>query len=163
MIVVATITGDTIFPATAVWVQRKLVGCRHSTSMRRARVQLGWRGAAFITAGMAGDPADGAEIFNRIIDYTDRGTILFGDGAGRGGAGLEVAGIEVDPRRRQERREDPLDARGRHAHAGLRRTVGPATTVRRRTGARSSAGRAGWRGVRELLEKSGTRSTTSTC
>ena len=87
MIVVATITGDTLFPATAVWVQQKLgVRCpAFDVNAACAGFSYGLSSAtAFITAGMADTILlIGAEIFSRILDYTDRGTcILFGDGAG---------------------------------------------------------------------------------
>jgi 3-oxoacyl-[acyl-carrier-protein] synthase-3 len=87
MIVVATITGDTVFPATAVWVQQKLgVSCpSFDINAACSGFSYGLSAAtAFISAGMADTILlVGAEIFSRIIDYTDRGTcVLFGDGAG---------------------------------------------------------------------------------
>ena len=87
MIIVATITGDTIFPATAVWVQQKLgVRCpSFDVNAACAGFSYGLSSAnAFITSGMADTILlIGAEVFSRILDYTDRGTcILFGDGAG---------------------------------------------------------------------------------
>ncbi len=87
MIVVATITGDTIFPATAVWLQDKLgVRCpSFDLNAACAGFSYGLSTAnAFITSGMADTiVVIGAEIFSRILDYTDRGTcVLFGDGAG---------------------------------------------------------------------------------
>jgi 3-oxoacyl-[acyl-carrier-protein] synthase-3 len=87
MILCATITGDTIFPATAVWIQRKLgVSCT-SFDLNAACAGFSYglsTATAFITAGMADTVLlIGAEIFSRIIDFTDRGTcVLFGDGAG---------------------------------------------------------------------------------
>jgi 3-oxoacyl-[acyl-carrier-protein] synthase-3 len=100
MIIVATITGDTIFPATAVWVQRKLgVGCpAFDINAACAGFSYGLSAAnAFITAGMADTILlIGAEVFSRILDYRDRGTcILFGDGAGAAVvAASDVAGLE---------------------------------------------------------------------
>jgi len=87
MIVVATITGDTVFPATAVWVQKKLgVSCpAFDINAACSGFSYGLSAAtAFITAGMADTILlIGAEIFSRILDFNDRGTcILFGDGAG---------------------------------------------------------------------------------
>ena len=87
MIVVATITGDTVFPATAVWLQEKLgVPCpSFDLNAACAGFSYGLSTAnAFITSGMAETIlVMGAEIFSRIIDFTDRGTcVLFGDGAG---------------------------------------------------------------------------------
>jgi 3-oxoacyl-[acyl-carrier-protein] synthase-3 len=100
MIVVATITGDTIFPATAVWVQQKLgVSCpAFDINAACAGFSYGLSAAtAFITAGMADTILlIGAEIFSRILDYSDRGTcILFGDGAGAAVVtAAESAGVE---------------------------------------------------------------------
>jgi 3-oxoacyl-[acyl-carrier-protein] synthase III len=87
MILVATITGDTVFPATAVWLQEKLgVQCpSFDLNAACAGFSYGLSTAnAFITSGMADTiVVIGAEIFSRIIDFTDRGTcVLFGDGAG---------------------------------------------------------------------------------
>jgi 3-oxoacyl-[acyl-carrier-protein] synthase-3 len=100
MIVVATITGDTVFPATAVWVQQKLgVSCpAFDINAACAGFSYGLSAAtAFITAGMADTILlIGAEIFSRILDYSDRGTcILFGDGAGAAVVtAAESAGVE---------------------------------------------------------------------
>jgi 3-oxoacyl-[acyl-carrier-protein] synthase-3 len=87
MIVVATITGDTVFPATAVWVQQKLGVSCPSFDINAACSGFSYglsASTAFISAGMADTILlIGAEIFSRILDYTDRGTcVLFGDGAG---------------------------------------------------------------------------------
>jgi 3-oxoacyl-[acyl-carrier-protein] synthase III len=87
MIIVATITGDTVFPATAVWVQEKLgVRCpSFDINAACSGFSYGLSAAtAFIGSGMADTILlIGAEIFSRILDYTDRGTcVLFGDGAG---------------------------------------------------------------------------------
>jgi 3-oxoacyl-[acyl-carrier-protein] synthase-3 len=87
MIVCATVTGDTVFPATAVWVQRKLgVSCpAFDLNAACSGFSYGLSAAtAFITSGMADTIlVVGAEVFSRIVDFTDRGTcILFGDGAG---------------------------------------------------------------------------------
>jgi 3-oxoacyl-[acyl-carrier-protein] synthase III len=87
MILVATVTGDTPFPATAVWTQRKLgVRCpAFDVNAACAGFSYGLATAtAFVEAGMADTILlVGAEIFSRILDFTDRTTcILFGDGAG---------------------------------------------------------------------------------
>jgi 3-oxoacyl-[acyl-carrier-protein] synthase III len=87
MIIVATITGDTTFPATAVWVQEKLGISCPSFDINAACSGFSYglsASTAFISSGMADTILlIGAEIFSRILDYTDRGTcILFGDGAG---------------------------------------------------------------------------------
>jgi 3-oxoacyl-[acyl-carrier-protein] synthase-3 len=87
MIVVATVTGDTLFPATAVWAQEKMgVRCpAFDVNAACAGFSYGLASAtAFVQAGMADTILlVGAEIFSRILDFTDRTTsILFGDGAG---------------------------------------------------------------------------------
>ncbi len=87
MIVCATTTGDMPFPATAVWVQRKLgLSCpAFDVSAACAGFSYGLSTAtAFVSSGMADTVLlIGAEVFSRILDFTDRGTcILFGDGAG---------------------------------------------------------------------------------
>jgi 3-oxoacyl-[acyl-carrier-protein] synthase-3 len=87
MIVCATVTGDTPFPATAVWVQRKLgVTCpAFDVNAACAGFSYGLSAAtAFVTAGMADTVLlIGAEVFSRILDFSDRQTcVLFGDGAG---------------------------------------------------------------------------------
>jgi 3-oxoacyl-[acyl-carrier-protein] synthase III len=87
MIVCATVTGDTLLPATAVWVQQRLgVACpAFDVNAVCSGFSYGASTAtAFVTSGMADTVlVIGAEIFSRIVDFTDRGTcILFGDGAG---------------------------------------------------------------------------------
>ncbi len=87
MIICATISGDTTFPSTAVWMQRKLgLSCpSFDVNAACAGFSYGLSAAtAFVDSGMADTIlVVGAEVFSRIIDYTDRGTcILFGDGAG---------------------------------------------------------------------------------
>ncbi len=87
MIVVATTTGDMPFPSTAVWTQRKLgVSCpAFDVQAACAGFSYGLSTAtAFVTAGMAETVLlVGAEVFSRILNFSDRGTcILFGDGAG---------------------------------------------------------------------------------
>ncbi len=87
LIVVATVTGDTPFPATAVWAQEKLgIRCpAFDVNAACAGFSYGMASAtAFVQAGMADTILlVGAEIFSRILDFTDRTTsILFGDGAG---------------------------------------------------------------------------------
>jgi 3-oxoacyl-[acyl-carrier-protein] synthase-3 len=87
LIVVASVTGDTPFPATAVWTQRKLgVRCpAFDVNAACAGFSYGLATAdAFVRAGTADTILlVGAEIFSRILDFGDRTTcILFGDGAG---------------------------------------------------------------------------------
>jgi 3-oxoacyl-[acyl-carrier-protein] synthase-3 len=87
MIVCASVTGDTPFPATAVWVQEKLgLSCpAFDVNAACAGFSYGLAAAtAFVEAGMADTILlIGAEVFSRILDFTDRQTcVLFGDGAG---------------------------------------------------------------------------------
>jgi 3-oxoacyl-[acyl-carrier-protein] synthase-3 len=87
MIVVASVTGDTPFPATSVWTQRKLGVKCPAFDVNAACAGFSYALAtatAFVEAGMADTILlVGAEVFSRILDFTDRQTcILFGDGAG---------------------------------------------------------------------------------
>ena len=87
LIIVASVTGDTPFPATAVWVQRKLgVSCpAFDVNAACAGFSYGLASAtAFVESGLADTVLlIGAETFSRILDFTDRQTcVLFGDGAG---------------------------------------------------------------------------------
>ena len=87
MIVVASVTGDTPFPATAVWAQEKLDVRVPAFDVNAACAGFSYglaSATAFVQAGMADTVLlAGAEIFSRILDFTDRTTsILFGDGAG---------------------------------------------------------------------------------
>jgi len=87
MIVCASVTGDTPFPATAVWVQEKLgLSCpAFDVNAACAGFSYGLATAtAFVDSGMADTVMlIGAEVFSRILDFTDRQTcVLFGDGAG---------------------------------------------------------------------------------
>ncbi len=87
LIVCASVTGDTPFPATAVWVQQKLGIACPAFDVNAACAGFSYALAtatAMIESGMA-DTAllIGAEVFSRILDFTDRQTcVLFGDGAG---------------------------------------------------------------------------------
>jgi 3-oxoacyl-[acyl-carrier-protein] synthase-3 len=100
LIVCASVTGDTPFPSTAVWVQQKLgVGCpSFDVNAACAGYSYGLATAtAFVKAGMADTVLlSGAEVFSRILDFSDRGTcVLFGDGAGATIVqAVEVPGIE---------------------------------------------------------------------
>ncbi|HYF58255.1 MAG TPA: beta-ketoacyl-ACP synthase III [Burkholderiaceae bacterium] len=88
LIVVATSTPDFVFPSTACFVQRELgiVGCPafdvqavcsgfvYGVSIADAMIRAGGARHALVI---------GAEVFSRILDWSDRGTcVLFGDGAG---------------------------------------------------------------------------------
>jgi 3-oxoacyl-[acyl-carrier-protein] synthase-3 len=87
LIVCASVTGDTPFPATAVWIQQKLgiacpafdvnaacAGFSYALATASSMVESGTADTVLVL---------GAEVFSRILDFTDRQTcVLFGDGAG---------------------------------------------------------------------------------
>ena len=88
LIVVATTTPDVVFPSTACILQAKL-GARGGAAFDVQAVCSGFVYALAIADRMiAGGLARnalvvGAEIYSRILDWSDRGTcVLFGDGAG---------------------------------------------------------------------------------
>lgn len=100
LIIVATSTPDMIFPSTACLLQAKL-GIKGGAAFDLQAVCTGFIYAmatadSFIRSGQHRCAlVIGAEIFSRILDWTDRGTcVLFGDGAGavvlRGG---DAAGV----------------------------------------------------------------------
>jgi 3-oxoacyl-[acyl-carrier-protein] synthase-3 len=87
-ILVATVTPDMFFPATACLVQHKLGaknvwGCDLSAACS-AFVYTLQVGAQFIATGVHKKVlVIGADVMSSIIDYTDRATcVIFGDGAG---------------------------------------------------------------------------------
>jgi 3-oxoacyl-[acyl-carrier-protein] synthase III len=89
LIIVATSTPDMVFPSTACIVQQKLGIANHCAAFDLQAVCSGFAYAmstadALIRAGQAKHAlVIGAEVFSRILDFTDRGTcVLFGDGAG---------------------------------------------------------------------------------
>lgn len=88
LLIVATSTPDMIFPSTACLVQKKL-GISGCPAFDVQAVCSGFVYALstadlFIKAGKARHAlVIGAEVFSRILDWTDRTTcVLFGDGAG---------------------------------------------------------------------------------
>ena len=88
LIIVATTTPDMVFPSTACILQAKL-GARGGPAFDVQAVCSGFVYALAIADKMiAGGLARnalvvGAEIYSRILDWSDRGTcVLFGDGAG---------------------------------------------------------------------------------
>src|SRR3970282_1681185 len=88
LIVVATTTPDMVFPSTACILQGKL-GARDCPTFAMQRVcSVFVCGLAtadqFIRSGSCRSAlVVGAEIYSRILDWTDRATcVLFGDGAG---------------------------------------------------------------------------------
>ena len=87
-IIVATSTPDLTFPSTASDIQR-LLGMQHGFAFDLQAVCAGFVYAlanadAMISSGLANRVlVIGAEIFSRLMDWTDRATcVLFGDGAG---------------------------------------------------------------------------------
>jgi 3-oxoacyl-[acyl-carrier-protein] synthase-3 len=89
LIIVATSTPDMVFPSTACIVQQKLGIGNQCAAFDLQAVCSGFAYAlttadTFIRAGQAKNAlVIGAEVFSRILDFTDRTTcVLFGDGAG---------------------------------------------------------------------------------
>jgi len=87
-IIVATVTPDMMFPATACLVQDKL-GCPHAWGFDLSAACSGFLYALQVGAKLVESGAHtrvmviGADVMSSIVDYTDRSTcILFGDGAG---------------------------------------------------------------------------------
>ena len=87
-IIVATVTPDMMFPATACLVQHKL-GAKHAWGFDLSAACSGFpyalqTGVQFIRTGAHKKVlVIGADVMSSIIDYTDRATcIIFGDGAG---------------------------------------------------------------------------------
>jgi 3-oxoacyl-[acyl-carrier-protein] synthase III len=88
LIIVATSTPDFVFPSTACLLQAKL-GAKGSAAFDVQAVCSGFVYAlatadSFIRSGSHKKAlVVGAEVFSRILDWSDRGTcVLFGDGAG---------------------------------------------------------------------------------
>src|SRR5712692_10450109 len=88
LIVVASVTPDMLFPATACLVQNK-IGATHAWGFDLSAACSGFVyaltvGAQFVGAGTHKDAlVIGSDIMTSIIDFQDRATcVLFGDGAG---------------------------------------------------------------------------------
>ncbi len=88
LIIVATTTPDMVFPSTACILQSKL-GVKTCIAFDMQAVCTGFvyslnMADLFIKSGQASKAlVVGAEVYSRILDYTDRSTcVLFGDGAG---------------------------------------------------------------------------------
>ena len=88
VIIVATVTPDMLFPATACLVQNQ-IGATNAWGFDLSAACSGFlfaltNGARFIESGQAEKVlVIGADTMSSIVDYTDRTTcILFGDGAG---------------------------------------------------------------------------------
>jgi 3-oxoacyl-[acyl-carrier-protein] synthase-3 len=117
LIIVATATPDSTFPATATLVQAEL-GCRTGAAFDVAAVCSGFLYAlgtadSMLRTGLAQCAlVIGAETFSRILDWEDRTTcVLFGDGAGamvlraeevaEDGPGLLATKLHADGRHRE--------------------------------------------------------------
>jgi 3-oxoacyl-[acyl-carrier-protein] synthase-3 len=101
LIIVATNTPDTLFPATACLVQDKL-GARKAGAFDLLAGCTGFIyalsvGAQFVSAGTCRYVlVVGAETMSRVIDWEDRNTcVLFGDGAGAVVLGPSPAGSGI--------------------------------------------------------------------
>ncbi len=88
LVIVATITPEMMFPATACVVASRL-GCPNRAGFDLSAACTGFvyalhTGAAFVRSGQYKNVlVIGAETLSRVTDYTDRGScILFGDGSG---------------------------------------------------------------------------------
>ncbi len=87
-IIVATSTPDTVYPATACWLQKRLgiagsaafdisAGCSGFLFALEVAVNLISTGVAKVTGVI------GAEVMSKVVNWQDRATcVLFGDGAG---------------------------------------------------------------------------------
>ena len=88
VILIATVTPDTLFPSTACYVQKNL-GAHNAAAFDVSAACSGFLygltiGDSFIRSGMYKNVlVIGAETLSKITDWTDRATcVLFGDGAG---------------------------------------------------------------------------------
>lgn len=87
-IIIATVTGDFIFPSTAVVVQ-EMLGAKNASAWDMSAACTGWlfaisQAKALLASG-AGKTAlvIGSEMLTRITNWKDRSTcVLFGDGSG---------------------------------------------------------------------------------
>jgi len=110
-IIVATSTPDTIYPATACWVQKKL-GLRGMVAFDVSAGCSGFLFALEIAVNLVRADARkrigviGAEVMSKVVNWKDRATcVLFGDGAGAailaGSTGKAECGAESDPKQIQ--------------------------------------------------------------
>src|ERR1700685_2328352 len=88
LIVVATVTPDMLFPATACLIQERL-GAKNAWGFDLSAACSGFAYALTVGAQFVGSGAHkkvlviGSDTMTSILDYTDRATcVLFGDGAG---------------------------------------------------------------------------------
>src|SRR6202161_4822148 len=88
LIVVATVTPDMLFPATACLIQDRL-GAKNAWGFDLSAACSGFAYALTVGSQFVGSGAHkkvlviGCDVMTSILDYTDRATcVLFGDGAG---------------------------------------------------------------------------------
>src|SRR5277367_966108 len=88
LIVVATVTPDMLFPATACLIQDRL-GAKNAWGFDLSAACSGFAYALTVGAQFVGSGTHkkvlviGSDVMTSILDYTDRATcVLFGDGAG---------------------------------------------------------------------------------
>src|SRR5690348_4886419 len=88
LIVVATVTPDMLFPATACLIEDRL-GAKNAWGFDLSAACSGFAYALTVGAQFVGAGAHkkvlviGSDVMSSILDYKDRGTcVLFGDGAG---------------------------------------------------------------------------------
>src|SRR6202047_5401263 len=88
MLVLATVTPDMLFPATACLIQDRL-GAKKACGFDLSAACSGFAYALTVAAQFVGSGAHrkvlviGSDVMSSILDYKDRGTcVLFGDGAG---------------------------------------------------------------------------------
>lgn len=89
MVLVATISGESITPSIACMVQKKLNLSCHCQAMDLSAACTGWMyamdtaSAFFARGGIRKMLVIGAEVMSRVLNWHDRSTcVLFGDGAG---------------------------------------------------------------------------------
>ena len=101
IIIVATMTPDMPFPATACFIQ-ELIGAKNAAALDISAACTGFvYGIVIAQAMVTGGMADhilliGAEVLSRVVDWTDRNTcVLFGDGAGAAVISRDGKGIRI--------------------------------------------------------------------
>ncbi|MFC1693525.1 beta-ketoacyl-ACP synthase III [Candidatus Latescibacterota bacterium] len=100
-IIVATMTPEMLFPATACFVQ-DFIGAKNASAFDISAACTGFiyslsLASSMISSGSAENViVIGAETLSRIVDWTDRNTcVLFGDGAGAAVVSLNGEGAQV--------------------------------------------------------------------
>ena len=167
LIVIATVTPDMFFPATACLVQNR-IGAKNAWGFDFSAACSGFAyaltvGAQFVGAGTHKKVlVIGSDAMTSILDYKDRATcVLFGDGAGA--VLLEAAESErrhprFRARRGRRRRRISLHARRRlpESQPPRKPSRSACTTSIRRVSKFSNTLSGGWpRWPRHLLERNG--------